>query len=566
MIQKVTISGYKRLGGLTLELGTLNALVGANDSGKSSVLQAIHLAVSVAQTQKLLGEKSENEVAIAAHELLYTPMHDLAKLRPQGIANAPELTTITMQLQAGASSHEAVITIRPGPHRTILTTFRGEFARSVLENLEKPFSVYVPGLSGLARTEREISYGTLRRSVARGDANLVLRNVLKMLSDDPSAWERFKGHLRRIFPAASASVRFQKSTDEYIEVFVEEGPRTLPLDACGTGLLQAIHIASYIALFEPTVLLLDEPDSHLHPNNQKVLVRMLGDISDLGTTQIILTTHSRHIVDAAREKARVFWVSDGQLVNGVGPELTARLLELGALDSIDHFANGALKCIVATEDDEKEHVECILWSSGFKQAETAVLSYSGASKIQAAVVVGQLLKAKAPNVRLLVHRDRDYLSDADVAKFDKTLTADGIEAFVTGPSDIEGYYVNPELIVEHTGLPIERSRQIVSAAITDVKDKSIKAMINLRTGHAFRAREAGQNIDHGEIAMKCQSEYGANEAQLVRGKLCLRRIRALLHQELRRTVDIIKPSKHLKVAELSRIADRVWPKSAPSSP
>ena len=50
-------------------------------------------------------------------------------------------------------------------------------------DLTNPFTIYAPGLAGIAKEERYQSPGVVRRIVARGDANLVLRNVLLMLKD-----------------------------------------------------------------------------------------------------------------------------------------------------------------------------------------------------------------------------------------------------------------------------------------------------------------------------------------------------------------------------------------------
>lgn len=47
----------------------------------------------------------------------------------------------------------------------------------------------------------------------------------------------------------------------------------------GTGTLQAIQILSYITFYEPKILLLDEPDAHIHPNKQKELIQLLIEIS-----------------------------------------------------------------------------------------------------------------------------------------------------------------------------------------------------------------------------------------------------------------------------------------------
>src|SRR5580700_5511915 len=55
-LTSVTIRRFKRIEDLTLQLDDVTLLIGANNSGKSSILQAIHFAVSIAQTARFVGE------------------------------------------------------------------------------------------------------------------------------------------------------------------------------------------------------------------------------------------------------------------------------------------------------------------------------------------------------------------------------------------------------------------------------------------------------------------------------------------------------------------------------
>src|SRR5208337_3746604 len=51
MIRKVRINNYKSIPELTLELGRVTVLIGANGSGKSNILEAIALASAAAQNK-----------------------------------------------------------------------------------------------------------------------------------------------------------------------------------------------------------------------------------------------------------------------------------------------------------------------------------------------------------------------------------------------------------------------------------------------------------------------------------------------------------------------------------
>ena len=96
-----------------------------------------------------------------------------------------------------------------------------EFAKS-LSSLEAPYSVFSPGLAGVSRTENYVSDGVLLRALARGDANIVLRNILYRLREKEE-WMRFEEDLALIFPTVKLELRFDAKIDQYIEVKSIEG-------------------------------------------------------------------------------------------------------------------------------------------------------------------------------------------------------------------------------------------------------------------------------------------------------------------------------------------------------
>src|SRR6266478_7762903 len=59
MIRKVRVENYKSIPDLTLDLGRVTVLIGANGSGKSNILEAIALASAAAQ------RKLDNEFLIS---------------------------------------------------------------------------------------------------------------------------------------------------------------------------------------------------------------------------------------------------------------------------------------------------------------------------------------------------------------------------------------------------------------------------------------------------------------------------------------------------------------------
>ena len=304
-LASVIIRRFKLIENAEIPLEDVTLLIGANNSGKSSVLQAIHFAVSIAQTARLVGEgvawrQDAFELSYNPSQLLYSPVADVHSLATGGILQEPRNTQIEVEFRADDGSR-TVVGLRRGRNRNIAVSIAGRALGEQLMSLSEPFTVYAPGLAGVPKEERYMSPGVVRRIVARGDANLTLRNVLRMLKSNDAHWEGFLSYMQSIFPGLQINIDFDENTDENIEVsFRAGGYQRFPLDAAGTSILQASQIIGYIFLFSPKVLILDEPDSHLHPDNQRILCDLVSTLAVERNFQAIISTHSRHVLDSLK--------------------------------------------------------------------------------------------------------------------------------------------------------------------------------------------------------------------------------------------------------------------------
>jgi energy-coupling factor transporter ATP-binding protein EcfA2 len=565
-IRSITIRRFKRLAEVRLDLGEITLLIGANNSGKSSILQAIHFAVSIAQSARLVGEgvswrNDVFELSFNPSQLIYTPVADVLSLASGGTLQEPRETQIEIEFLMEDGT-VCSVGLRRGRNRNVAVSIAGRQLGELLMDLENPFTVYAPGLAGVPKEERYFSPGVVRRIVARGDANLTLRNVLRMLHDNAPSWDLFTQDMQSIFNGISIELEFHENTDENIQAYFQlpGGPR-LPIDAAGTSVLQASQILAYVALFKPQVLILDEPDSHLHPDNQRTLCTLISKLTSGRGFQAIISSHSRHVLDTMKNTSSVAWLSKGKIVDEPDLNATAILLDLGALDSVDYFADGETRCVVATEDSETDALRAVLWSNDFAENDTELASYTGCTKVDSALVLGAFLRSKAPHVNLVVHRDRDYLSQDAADRFLLRLTNAQISPLLTEWSDVESYFLNAaHLSALNPTIAQERIEELLQQATTETADQSVMAIVNQRTAEAFKIRqEGGPQPNHGEIAVRARADYDAAPDAMRRGKTVLGRLQALLQQELGHNPRIFFPSPHLRRQSIVDIAATIWP-------
>ena len=562
LLNSVRIQRFKSVTDATVKLGRVTLLVGPNNAGKSSVLQAIQFGVSIAQSLHLDGTGRWSgptlSGTLATQQLVYTPLQDVHALATGGSLRQ-KVNTISVTFETDDDG-SAEVEAKRGRNKNIAVTMTGKKLIDRLQDMDNPFSVVAPGLAGIPSFEEFKARGVVTRAAARGDANSVFRNVLLTLSRDAAAWSKFESSLAEIFPEVIVKIRFNEKTDEQITATVSRGGYELPIDSSGTGVLQAIQVLAYVGVYKPKLLILDEPDSHLHPDNQRKLAKLLTDLAVAEDFQVLISSHSRHFLDEfASLGALVTWFSSGAAQDGVFDHVRA-LLELGALDAGDRLRNGQTPVIVITEDTDTKFLKVLLESSGLTNSEYDIWSYAGSSDIASARILSKFISDHAPGTKVLVHRDSDYLSDDALEVYRLELEEAGAVLFRTEGTDIESYFLRPDhLAAVYPTLDRAVVDDVIEKANEHVREKSVELIITARSeqARAEQRRTGGGKKSDGQIAQAATTEYELNPSRFRHGKRTLGAVRNLMQTEHRLSESPIISSSALSLPEISAIADAI---------
>lgn len=552
-LKKLTLEKFKKVDKVELDLDSINVLVGGNNSGKSSVLQGIHFSVIAAVTSRE-GDRD----TFTQESLLYCPARGFEALHHGGgylnqsnfgwlriIADHPDEPNASYEIRIYRGRNEGNV----GCHRS-----GSPRIGNILSASERLFSIYVPGLAGVSQGEQFRTESVVRRGVASGDANLYLRNVLLLISEKgylAALTERMKA----IFPRFAIRIDFNKKRDVFIDVQVSttgQHGRWCPLELAGTGVLQALQIFSYVALFEPSLLLLDEPDSHLHPDNQGLLASALQVAAAETSTQIVLSTHSRHLVDALYDDSHFVWLKDGKVFKQ-GPTIDRLplLLDLGALDRFDRLLNGAAQWVFLTEDRNTAPLQLLAEQAGFPIGETLFLSYKSSSNLEAAKLLATFIQEASEGTRIVIHRDRDFMTDAEVERVAANISAGGAIAFVTEVSDIESYFIG----FSHLGHLLELGSDEVETWLSDLATTE-----HVSLQHQFtRKRDEIRRVMYRENPDACPDTLAllGDAVPLPiasrHGKAMLKLVRGMMHERFGKVTNVLQASPHLVSHRLRQI-------------
>ena len=173
----------------------------------------------------------------------------------------------------------------------IILTKSFHLAASVPPIRAKPRRTYdlIDDLFGMSDDDTPYRIATM----VRGRRSATGRNVL-------SALERF-GKEAGLFDKLERRNLGNKASDPF-QLLVKKGTRTHNLIDVGYGVSQALPVIFECVTHEERLLLLQQPEVHLHPQAQAALGSFFASFVAHGPAMVVAETHSDYIVDRIRQE------------------------------------------------------------------------------------------------------------------------------------------------------------------------------------------------------------------------------------------------------------------------
>lgn len=457
-LKKIFINDFKCIHSLELELSNVNIIVGANGSGKSSVLQGLHLACCMIRQAKKV-EMSTSTVGI--DELDYLPSNEyksLSYLNQWGNKSGTPSSKVEFVFSNEGQTYSAKCELRSARNAGI--SISGSIDPQLTQLLRKKndfYSAFIPGISGIPNREEGKGKKVVLKNCSFGDSNVILRNVLWLLQEnDPSAISTIESWVEKVVGKVSISVNYNQETDLSIQCDVSIGGDRRPIELVGTGYLQLIQIFSYIHLFSPGLLLIDEPDTHLHPTVQEKLVRLLDEISMARNMRVLITSHSPFIVRGAPLSARIFWMDNGSL----------NPLSRSGIEATLGWGIFGKKLIILTEDSDITFLRYLIRQWPDLEQFISILPGAGFSNLPKPEQVLKLNETLGGTYKFLIHRDRDGLISSEIHRLRVEYSAIPGAIWITSPSDIEGYFCDSRVFSVMTGISIDDSDRCITSVLS----------------------------------------------------------------------------------------------------
>lgn len=380
MLTHIRIRNFKKLQDEGFELGKSVVLIGPNNSGKTTALQALALwDIGMRRWNEKRGSKVSPEerpgVTINRRDLIAIPVPDAnllwRDLHVRSIVGrgSGKQRTQNIRIEIGV---DGVTAGRPWSCGLEFDYANDEsfYCRPLRINNDDPPQrmavppeastikvAFLPPMSGLADREFIKQAGEIGVLIGQGQTAQVLRNLcyqvygeLEAISagtlqlkasrppygerkpefDGTAEWRELTRYIKRLFGVTLLPPKYIKERSELVMAYEEAGGARLDLSSAGRGLHQTLLLLAYLYANPQTVLLLDEPDAHLEVLRQRQTYQLLTELAERQGSQFIAASHSEVVLNEAADRDIVIaFVGKPHRINDRGSQVVKALTDLG---------------------------------------------------------------------------------------------------------------------------------------------------------------------------------------------------------------------------------------------
>jgi AAA15 family ATPase/GTPase len=171
---------------------------------------------------------------------------------------------------------------------------------------------YLQPMSGLASIEDRLTPGSIDRKIGEGKTADIIRNICYQLLHPERAadalseqqiknrWTEIKITLHEKFGITINEPSYNPENG-LIDMTYIENEVEYDLSSAGRGFQQTLLLLCFLYSNPGRIILMDEPDAHLEVLRQKEIYNLISDITRKLNSQLIIASHSEVVLDEAAE-------------------------------------------------------------------------------------------------------------------------------------------------------------------------------------------------------------------------------------------------------------------------
>ena len=352
MLTNIKIRNFKLFDEVEFELGKTVVLIGPNNSGKTTALQALALwDIGLRHWVSKRGGRASPEkrpgVTINRTDLISLPVpsadllwRDLHVRNVQRTADRQITQNIRIDIIVDGITEEnpwscglefdyandQSFYCRP----LRLSDSKHPDRMPIPDQASRVKVAFLPPMSGLAAIEPKLEPGRINVLLGEGQTAQVLRNLCYQIFERNKFWTDLKSDAKKLFGVTLQEPEYIDVRGEITMSYYDIGGSKLDISSSGRGFQQTLLLLAHLYANPGTILLLDEPDAHLEVLRQQQIYQVLTDLASRQGSQIIAASHSEVILNQAAERDIVIaFVGKPHRIDDRGSQVLKALKEIG---------------------------------------------------------------------------------------------------------------------------------------------------------------------------------------------------------------------------------------------
>ncbi len=428
MIKSLKIENFKSFEIYTIHFDRLNLLVGGNNCGKTTIFHALQFVFWCVEQTANIDDDSVTFLKAQVSEIPVIPyfnQRDIFHKQKVRKGNAPARIRLTVETDVAPP---LTFVIYPAFSRNLLVSGESKtITRKQYDDLIKVKPTYIPGTIGITVKEDLYRVVAQERMIADGRQNQVIRNLVFRLKNNDKGgdeWHDYVDVMKSLFLLSGIEIPFNENRDEWLTAIYSEGDCKFDFVSAGSGFLQAVNLLTFLFLHETKVALIDEPDSHMHEDLQKLTLDKLDQLSKKKNIQLVIATHSPTFIDAAGLQNVI--VIDNKLplplkaqnAEDLFPMLGDRGLAMPPMKVMDTLKSRKVLFVEDYESDFQDFLNELgeVYKPGFKARvkDLTVISTKGITSSWPFEAIACFEKLLGTKIDYVYVSDRDFHTDENV--------------------------------------------------------------------------------------------------------------------------------------------------------
>ncbi len=454
MITELTLKNFRGFERHVVPLRPLTIIVGKNNAGKSTVVEALRLLSAITSRYQSLDyrrlprwlDRNRRERAVYPSTKDFDFRHEAVFHR---LGEAPA------EISAKFTSGEKV-EIFIGSELEVFGIIK-DASGNVIESkgqanrVRLPQVSILPQIGPLQEEERVLDEGYIRRSLASSRSSLHFRNQLHYMRHH---FRNFKQLVEETWHGLSLDAVELKElppADRGASLFVRDMDFSAEVGWMGHGLqmwLQTMWFLTHCA--GANSMILDEPDVYMHADLQRRLIRLLRARKH----QTIVATHSIEIMSEVepdevlvidRRRAKSYFA-------GKHPTVQSLLESIGSIHNIQLSRLGASRRFLMVEGDDVDFLKRFQ-NTLFPDSQIPIdtiphKSIGGWNGWERAVGCATFLNDEAgESIKPYCLLDSDYQTPDTIQRRQKSAASHGVQLHIWKRKEIENYFLVPTAIL-----------------------------------------------------------------------------------------------------------------------